>query len=371
MEEQNDELDNFEEAAEPDEPTAEEPEHVYTEGEFDEYARAVEGYLSKCANGQPYDEGEPVWINEHTTLNDVMELADVPEDCREEVAKRVSCPVGDGPHSLWEEVGIKSDGELRYEALMDEWYVSRADQLDDFYEFLQKHPYLGAAHRLGKEIRDSISGFPATNIEDELFYRARRITSGRDYRRDDFLPPDANKVSIGEGRYNHHGQSVIYLADDKEGAAIECVAEGESRAWVQAFRIREMDKILNLSDEEEWADEDMPLLAFGLMHSGAVRKVVDRTDGWKPEYFIPRYVADCAREAGFNGILFKSVRHWRTNLVLFNYDAGKISPEGEPEIIKVEEWKRSDWMYRDREGVVDIPLHLPGITTPDKADDSH
>jgi hypothetical protein len=283
--------------------------------------------------------------------------ADVPEECREEVAELVCCPYCGDHHDLWDEVGIKSQGELRYEALMDEWFAKYANRLDEFHQFLTKYPYLGAAHDFGKELRDGLAKFPSRALKDQVFYRARRITSGRPYTLIDFMPPDPAKHSVGEGRYNHAGQSVMYMAEDKDGAAIECVADAEDRAWVHAFRIQQVDKILDLGDEEAWANEDMPALACGLMHAGAVRQFSDRTNSWKPEYFVPRFIADCARENGFNGIRFKSVRHWQSNLVLFTYDAANVIGEGSPEIIQIADWKRSDRKYTEPDliGTIDLP----------------
>ena len=318
----------------------------YTQEDLEQFARAVEALLSKCANGQPWDEGEPVWLNDHTELNYVMDDADVPEDCREEVAELVSCPCCGNSYELWEDVGRKSEGELHYESLMAEWYESHEHRLDEFHEFLTKYPYLGAAHDFGKELRQVISEFPSTAIAGELYYRARRVESGREYAIEDFLPPDPAKCFIGEGRYNHAGQSVMYLGADKIGAALECIREGENRAWVHGFRISRIENVLDLSDEETWAGENTQLLAFGLMHSGAVRRFADRSNSWKPEYFVPRFIADCAREKGFNGILFKSVRHWNSNLVLFSYDLATVLPEGDPEIVQIRDWKQRERQHK-------------------------
>lgn len=101
------------------------------------------------------------------------------------------------------------------------------------------------------------------------------------------------------------------------------------------------------------------------MHSGAVRQFADRLNSWKPQYFVPRYIADCAREKGFNGILFKSVRHWSSNLVLFNYDPMIVVPEGDPEIVAFQESKRSDWKYRTAPGGTGTPMHPPVPTNID------
>ena len=56
-----------------------------------------------------------------------------------------------------------------------------------------------------------------------------------------------------------------------------------------------------------------------------------RDSPWKPEYFVPRYIADCAREAGFKAIRFQSARAYGTNIVLFEWDDASIRPLGEPQ----------------------------------------
>jgi hypothetical protein len=313
----------------------------HTDEELQEYANWVESRLSKCAVDQPYDDGEPVWMNGHTTLDDVMDTVGVPQECKEQVAEMVHCPSCRDSHDLWEEVGVKSDGELRYENLMVEWYEKHEFRLDDFYAHLERYPYLGVGHALGQEIRDTIAKFPVTTLTDAQWYRARRVKDGKSMTAGDFNPPDPSKVPIPEGRFNHHGQSVLYFADARKCAALECVEKDESLAWVQKFRIREIGNVLDLSLEENWADDNLPALALGLMHSGAVRRFVERTSSWKPEYFVPRFVADCAREKGFNGILFKSVRHFGNNLVLFSPDPANVAAEGDPELTEMEDRKSS------------------------------
>lgn len=217
---------------------------AYSEEDFENFARIVEALLYDCAACQPFDEGEPVWLNSHMSLNDVMGDADIPEECREEVAELVRCPCCGDSHDLWDEVGVRSEGELRYESLMEEWFEKHSYRLHEFHTFLERYPYLGATHEFGKDLREGVGSFPSKTLKNEVFYRARRIDSGRTYTFEDFMPPDPAKFSVGEGRYNHAGQSVMYLADDKEGAAIECVREEETRAWVQAFRVHEIDRFL-------------------------------------------------------------------------------------------------------------------------------
>ncbi len=60
----------------------------------------------------------------------------------------------------------------------------------------------------------------------------------------------------------------------------------------------------------------------------------DPDSPWKPEYFVPRFVADAARAAGFRGILYCSTRLAGYNAVLFEWTAREVRPEGEPEILE-------------------------------------
>jgi hypothetical protein len=307
------------------------------EGELEEFAQRVRERLAPCAYGQPYDEGEPVWINFHTPLDDVMEMVGVPDEYREEVADRVDCPTCHGRHELYEEVGYKADQEIRYDELIDKWVAEYQDQFHEFHRYLEKYPYLGLNHEFGRRIFEDVGKFPATQVSDELWYRARRIQDGRDLSPADFYPPDPNKIVIGEGRFNHHGQSLFYLARNEYAAALEVMREDENRAWVQGFLIKAVKPILDLTLEEQWAEEGWSAIAVGLMYVGALSKPVERERGWKPEYLVPRFVADCARAQGLNGIAFKGTRHFFDNLVLFGFDPESNLPDGKPRIVEVKE----------------------------------
>ncbi len=171
----------------------------YTRKQIEAFVRDVERYLGPCGIEQPYDHGLH-WNNPHSTLKDVLERAEVPEECQEEVASQVKCPSGDGPHDIWDEVGLKYEGELRYEDMLEQWYRGHANRLEAFSAYVQKFPSLAAAHEVGAEIRDAIHQFPVTSLKDTLLYRARGIKDGRELQSDDFLAPDPAKILVGEGR---------------------------------------------------------------------------------------------------------------------------------------------------------------------------
>jgi hypothetical protein len=104
----------------------------FTKKQIASFVRDVEHYLGPCGSEQPIDGGALHWNNPHSTLKDVMDRAEVPEQIQEQVAEAVRCPSGDGPHELWDEVGLKYEGELRFEDMLAEWYAQHSNRLDEF-----------------------------------------------------------------------------------------------------------------------------------------------------------------------------------------------------------------------------------------------
>ncbi len=161
-----------------------------------------------------------------------------------------------------------------------------------------------------------MKNFPKITISKEEWYRARHIDSGKKLKKNDMGPPDPTKTQIFEGRYNHFGQSHWYLAKSEKAAAKEKLENNERMIWLQRVYIKKAKNILDV--RRWWHGEDMglPVIAMGIIFSGALEKPVERNKNWKPEYFVPRFIADSAKYAGFNGILFNSDRHYDDNLVL-------------------------------------------------------
>lgn len=63
------------------------------------------------------------------------------------------------------------------------------------------------------------------------------------------------------------------------------------------------------------------------------QKVQDRKSKWKPEYFVTRFIADCARLAGYNGIMYSLTRSTGDNAILFDVTTTLIKPVGDPIIL--------------------------------------
>lgn len=143
-------------------------------------------------------------------------------------------------------------------------------------------------------------------------------------------------VKIAEGRFNHYGQRVFYLANSAEGAAYESL-EKPGDVWIQKFRIKKAINILDLTvDPVREEIQSSNLLNFGLLFGEFLSVPVERNEGWKPDYFIPRFIADCAKKAGFNGIKYRSSRYRKQNLILFIWQDDEIEPIDNPYKFKIE-----------------------------------
>ena len=129
---------------------------------------------------------------------------------------------------------------------------------------------------------------------------------------------------------------------------MEVVKEDEVIVWMQKWVVKGLERVLDLvvfgpDDPEPVSDSDaeaLPLLATAMIFGGHLLQDVDRTTNWKPEYFIPIYVADAAKRAGFEAIRFSSSRSYGDpNLVVFSKDA-VITADGKPFQFNLGDWTR-------------------------------
>ncbi|MCL8000781.1 RES family NAD+ phosphorylase, partial [Brucella sp. 21LCYQ03] len=90
--------------------------------------------------------------------------------------------------------------------------------------------------------------FPLANVlPSHSFYRARKVTNHDILEINEMLNAPVGKST--EGRFNHSGQSHLYLANTKETAIKEVVQNlKNSLIWVQEFKINSgIDNILDLT----------------------------------------------------------------------------------------------------------------------------
>lgn len=304
--------------------------------EIEKYRELIQPNIAYCITCQPYDGGDVIWIfGERTDLEELFDEYEIPDNLREELAANLQCQSCGRELCRNDDIGLKTKSELEADRRWNDWHQNYDWKIDEFGDFLETYPYLGLNHEIGEKLHSTISNFPKTDIKEEIWWRARKPMDGKRLSIEDMYPP---RFPEAEGRFNHYGQSVFYLASTAEAAMIEILHKDECLAWVQQFCIKEVSNLLDLSNHIP-AEEDVPILALGLINVKLSSMVPGKESPWKPEYFIPRFIADCAKHQGFNGIIFNSPKHYERNLVLFNWDKNNILPINEPRTLELKRAK--------------------------------
>lgn len=153
----------------------------------------------------------------------------------------------------------------------------------------------------------------STKIHSNLF-RARGLESLKAMTEDqfDFARPEF----VGEGRYNHAGRPVLYLGDSKETCFHEL---RRVRCVIAEISLLGDIKVLDLATPY-YNHRDQSDLLDALAFSALLSTPQEEAGYQKPAYIFSRFVADCARSAGFDAIQYPSTRasSQSYNLVVLN-----------------------------------------------------
>ena len=316
-----------------------------TRRSVEQLVEELQSQIISCDNCEPWDsEDGPVFVHgRRRELYDlVLFTVEVPEDLYDEVVSQVTCPNCGRPIGGCEDVGTRFEFEIEFENALRRADRRYGRRLASFADFLQRYPMLGAAHPVGRRIIKELSTWPRTALEEAVWFRARRVEGGRKFTPDDLRLPPEDSVSSA-GRFNHAGQSHWYLAGDAETAIAEVVDKGETMAWLQRWKVGRIDPVLDLvtfgpGDPLPVSDADikeLPLLSVAMIFGDHLKLAVDRGRAWKPQYFVPLFVMDAAKQAGFRGIRYESTRS-RSDLSLVIFDADSpVQAEGEPTIAEL------------------------------------
>ena len=177
-------------------------------------------------------------------------------------------------------------------------------------EIARTTPFLLLKHEFAKSVHDEVQSI-ALLIEPENIQPHFRGRTGLTNPRPEQLgPPPNSKTS--EGRYNHAGRPVCYLASDASTVFLE-LGTPEIGIHVAEIEVIRPVKILDLLDDRLNSNTITALIYSSLLSTGT------NDDGWnRPEYVFTRFVADCAYAAGLDGIRYPTTRaSTGSNLVLF------------------------------------------------------
>lgn len=190
-------------------------------------------------------------------------------------------------------------------------------KLNEITEISESTPFLLLKHEFAKEVYETLNNLAKIIKQEALaasLYRARVSDSlnSRDISEFDFPP---NKV-VSEGRYNHAGMPVLYLGSSPE----TCFQEMRKiPCHVAEIRIKQSIKVLDLFNSYKIHKECSDLLNT-LVYSALMSAKQNNTGWHKPKYIFSRFIADCAKSAGFDAIKYPSTRvsDESFNLVILN-----------------------------------------------------
>jgi hypothetical protein len=194
-------------------------------------------------------------------------------------------------------------------------------EMHEIGELAKKAPFLLLTHTLSAKVFDLVkraSKDAAAEVVSERLYRARALDPSVKENLEcfDFPPPHV----VAEGRYNHAGRPVLYMASS-EGT---CAAELRNRAaLVASFRLTCEMKVLDLLKTDAFSGDDHNLIS-ALSYSALV-SAPENGVGWnRPAYVFTRFLADCATFAGFDAVRYPSTRlsgqDGTYNIVVLNRD---------------------------------------------------
>ncbi|MCL8384303.1 RES family NAD+ phosphorylase [Xanthobacter aminoxidans] len=165
---------------------------------------------------------------------------------------------------------------------------------------LLSHPFAAKVFEVIKRKVDTAETLPGKAI----WYRGRMARDVPDPATlAHFAPPPAAKVY--EGRYNHAGHPMLYLAGSVD------TVKGEMRAS-EGIAVAEIEldlpcRVLDLMIADYIDGDDDEVIQC--LARSALCMAPRKSDGWdRPEYVFTRFVGDCARHAGFGAIRYGSVQ---------------------------------------------------------------
>ena len=290
-----------------------------------------------CAECQAWDAYAPVWGGPHTEIGNILESEKLSELQWGELLQDFQCPrCGRGFGTEFDWVQVRSDADRETERFFRRLSSKRTtNSLRRFHDFLSQFPYLGYHNSLGRRLFHSIEFGVSSSIHGGEWYRARLVKpGGRLFQKDEMGAPDPLRVFVREGRFNHTGQAFLYLSSREETAHKEVYIGEDSLTIIQRFYIPHIPHLLDLRKDYNRPDWRTDILYLGVLYNGYVDQVPDKSSSWKPEYFVPRYVADVARLLKFNGILYESAVSKGDNLVLFDPHHKSVQTSGEPNVFE-------------------------------------
>lgn len=300
---------------------------------------SIQSKIKNCELCQQADISNDSWSNGlRIDLHQLFLEYKIGEDERGLIIRHLKCPTCSNTNlNEFSYVGIDFSEIDIYETEAYRSSIIYHQQIHEFTEFLREYPSLAINHRIGRNLFEKINDktFKTESINGKYF-RCRKLEGNIALVQEEMKAPSLG-VS-GQGRYNYDGQSHFYISSSKNTAISE-VLQGSKRdviVWVQKFRINDpIDNLLDLRVIQIYDKNELGLLHKALFYSGFLVEKKGEVGNWKPDYFLTRFIMDCAKYAKYNGILYNSAYDISNyNVVLFNGNDGTVIPKGKPKIVR-------------------------------------
>ncbi|WP_255255918.1 RES family NAD+ phosphorylase, partial [Bacillus toyonensis] len=185
----------------------------------------------------------------------------------------------------------------------------KIDEVAAFYNHLVEFPMLGLHHSVGRRILDEISKGDLVEVRNLNLFRVRQRNLKE--RQAPFTYPEMFEAPYGfagHGRYNILGQGELYTCEDRDVALKEVnnIANSDLVYDIVEWKLNESVKMLDLSNSTS------PLVQYCSF---------TKTSQNGQEYFLPNFLAQCAKYHGISGIRYKSIASSNAlNYVFFDFE---------------------------------------------------
>ncbi|MFD0792058.1 RES family NAD+ phosphorylase [Mucilaginibacter litoreus] len=312
------------------------------------YYDKVKDVIKYCMYDQPYDGGDVIWLlGEKTDLIDVFNDYNIPEKYHDVIAANMVCQgCGHDDFELYSDVCTESRIDLEIQAKIADADKKYKKKIDELLNFITAYPSLVVNNPLAKRIHKEIMGntLPVYKIDSARFFRGRLVRGSDVFTSEHLGAPTIGIANVG--RYNHAGQSVLYLSESEEGSITEVLGDDSIKAliWMQEYVVTDVTNILDLTmDWDKYYSLDS-ILFTALLNNAVLERKTTSGSTWKPEYLLTNFVADTAKLAGYSGIRYNSSVGWHPNIVLFDPKQSDVTPNGNPRVI-IYEPKRDDDLF--------------------------
>ncbi|MFM5556731.1 RES family NAD+ phosphorylase [Aeromonas rivipollensis] len=208
------------------------------------------------------------------------------------------------------------------------------EKIIEISQISQSTPFMLLKHDFAQAVSNALASLVEHTSRENIslsLYRARASATLTSIDKDAFDFPPQNIVS--EGRYNHAGIPVLYLASSPE----TCFKEmRETACHIAEIKLGRDIKLLDLTNSYDAHQEHSDLLST-LVYSALMSAKQDNTGWYKPKYVFSRFVADCALFSGFDAIKYPSTRaeDESFNIVLLNRE---LALKKDSEIVRIFEY---------------------------------